>query len=69
MIDNNPVLLGDYNQDKVVDNTDYRLLESHFLVDYLSERWNPIYDLNNDLIISFPDMVILAREMGKEADK
>lgn len=59
-VDANPVLVVDFNQDNFVDYSDYDMLMSHYLQDYLTDRWDPAFDLNNDLLVNILDVMILA---------
>lgn len=63
MINNNQILRADFNQDQKVDHVDYELLMERFSEDFMSDSWDPKFDLNNDLIINMQDVFILAREM------
>jgi hypothetical protein len=54
-------MLGDFNQDNIVDKQDYEMLLCHISEEYLSENWNPQFDLNNDLHIDVNDVFILSK--------
>lgn len=60
-IDKSSVMLGDFNQDNIVDKQDYEMLLCHISEEYLSENWNPQFDLNNDLHIDVNDVFILSK--------
>jgi minor extracellular serine protease Vpr len=57
------ILRADFNQDQKVDQGDYELLMERFNEDFMSDSWDPRFDLNNDLTINMQDVFILAREM------
>lgn len=61
MIEKTPIMLGDFNQDKIVNMQDYEMLYHHVPENYLSENWNPRFDLNNDLFIDVNDVFILSK--------
>jgi hypothetical protein len=62
-ISKNHTIIGDFNNDQVVDTTDYGLLMGHFPDHYLSDSWDPVFDINNDLMIDVQDVFLLSKEM------
>lgn len=54
-------ILGDFNNDAQIDDTDFNLLKDVMGTDYLSKDWNRIYDLNNDYIIDLNDLIVFSK--------
>jgi len=60
-------LLGDLDNNGVVDITDVFIVANAFGSTPEHSRWNPIADLNNDDAINIRDLYVVAHEYGKTA--
>jgi len=53
--------LGDFNEDKLVNNLDFDLLAGHYYFTYEDPDWDEKFDLNNDLVIDIDDVIIFSK--------
>lgn len=53
--------LGDFNEDKSVNNLDFDLLSEHYNLTIGDSNWNDIFDLNNDMVIDIDDVIIFSK--------
>jgi hypothetical protein len=61
-----PLLLGDINDDGIVDIYDAILLAVAFGSEPSADNWNPNADINGDEIVDIYDAIILAIHFGEE---
>jgi len=53
-----PLVLGDFNEDGLVDHLDLFLLAGHWLTQAGSDGWDPRFDLNRDSTVNEADLTI-----------
>lgn len=53
--------LGDFNEDKLVNNLDFDLLSEHYNLTIDDPIWDDKFDLNNDMIIDIDDVIIFSK--------
>lgn len=53
-----PTVMGDFNQDGLVDHLDLFLLAGHWQTQFGSDGWDPLYDLNRDNTVNEADLAI-----------
>ncbi len=53
--------LGDFNEDKLVNNLDFGLLAEHYYLTFEDPDWDEKFDLNNDMIIDLDDVIIFSK--------
>ena len=56
-----PIQYGDFNEDSLVDKTDFDLLMPMNQKTYTDSDWDPKFDLNSDLKIDITDFVIFSK--------
>ncbi len=58
-------ILGDFNDDKNVDDLDLNLLIENYYLTSEDPGWNEKFDLNNDMIINIDDVIIFSKFYNK----
>lgn len=53
--------LGDFNEDRSVNDIDFSLLSDHYYLNFEDPDWNEKFDLNNDMIINIDDVIIFSK--------
>jgi hypothetical protein len=61
------ILLGDVNEDFVVDGQDYQIIKNAIPSTPGSPEWNPKYDLNNDDVVDGQDFLLVKINIGDYA--
>lgn len=64
-ISENELIVGDFNDDGIVDELDYQMLIKAFYTNFKDESWDDRFDLNHDLIVDISDLVIFAKYYQK----
>ena len=57
--------LGDFNEDEIVDDTDFEMFKKAYLSTFKDLTWDSRYDLNSDLVIDISDLVIFSKYYQK----
>jgi minor extracellular serine protease Vpr len=57
-----PFILGDFNEDGLVNDLDLGLLLDAYLTTFKNPQWDTRFDLNNDLIVDIADLVIFSKQ-------
>lgn len=58
-------IVGDFNEDGLVDDLDLELLLKAYLSTFQDASWDERFDLNNDLIVDIADLVIFSKQYRK----
>jgi subtilisin family serine protease len=62
LIEKDDITLGDFNEDGLVNDQDFILLQDHYYTNWKDQdKWDPIYDLNSDYYVNLEDLKIFAR--------
>jgi hypothetical protein len=59
------LLVGDLNDDNVIDQQDKDLFMKSYGARSGSEKWNPIYDFNLDGVLNAADLAFITKNMNK----
>ena len=54
-------ILGDFNEDELVDDNDYNSLIAEMGKDFRKETFDKKYDLNNDYMINLSDLIVFSK--------
>ena len=57
-----PFMVGDFNEDDLVNDLDLGLLLNAYLTTFKNPQWDTRFDLNNDLIVDIADLVIFSKQ-------
>lgn len=66
LITKDDVMVGDFDGNSFIDNTDLQMLMSAYPSHYLDDDWNAKFDLNNDYLVNIADIAIFAQAFEAE---